>query len=124
MLNIGTNDAKNFHTLRAFKRDFGTLIYALKARFPHAAIIWSGVLDLETVPALPSPLNRILGIRSRLIDHRGRVLCNERGALAPDSEWRSVPENFSADGFHASEAGYREWAEAAARLISELEAAK
>ena len=117
MLNLGTNDAKNFHTVRRFKRDFGTLIYALRARFPAATIIWSGVLDLKDVPALPFPLSHILGIRSRLIDYRGRVLCSERGALAPDPEWRVIPENFSADGFHASEAGYHEWAENAANYI-------
>jgi lysophospholipase L1-like esterase len=121
-LNIGTNDAKNFHTKSRFKRDFGTLIYALKARFPAAAIIWSGVLDMRDVPALPAPLNRILSIRSRLIDDMGRVLCHERGALAPEPEWRPVVENFSADGFHASEAGYHEWAKNMAAYIAEIEA--
>lgn len=123
-LNIGTNDAKNFHSRRRFKRDFGTLLYALRARFPSATIIWSGVLDMKDVPALPSPLNRVLGVRSRLIDHMGRVLCHERGALAPAPEWRAIPENFSADGFHASEAGYREWAENLARYIAELESGR
>lgn len=121
-LNIGTNDAKNFHTKRRFKREFGTLIYALRARFPAATIIWSGVLDLQHVPSLPRPLNAVLGIRARLIDHQGRVLCQERGALAPEPEWRIVPENFSSDGFHASAAGYREWASNLAELIHELEA--
>lgn len=123
-LNIGTNDAKNFHTVRRFSRDFGTLIYALRARFPAATIIWSGVLDLEDAPALPSPLDRILGVRSRLIDARGRTLCQERGALAPQSEWRPVPANFSADGFHASHAGYGEWADSMADYILWLEAEK
>jgi lysophospholipase L1-like esterase len=120
-LNIGTNDAKNFHTGRRFCRDFGTLLYALKARFPHATIIWSGVLDLEKVPALPRPLARILGIRSRIIDANGRALCHERGALAPHGDWRSVAENFSEDGFHASEQGYREWAESVAMYIIAIE---
>ena len=122
-LNIGTNDAKNFHTGRRFCKEFGTLLYALKAKWPTATIIWAGVLDLEQVPALPRPLSRILGIRARLIDHKGKLLCNERGALAPESDWRIVPENFSDDGFHASEAGYCEWAEKAALYIAGLEAA-
>lgn len=123
-LNIGVNDAKNFHTVRRFSRDFGTLIYALRARFPAATIIWSGVLDLEDAPALPSPLDRILGVRSRLIDARGRTLCLERGALAPRSEWRAAPENFSVDGFHASRAGYGEWADSMAGYILALEAGR
>ncbi|MCU0790492.1 MAG: SGNH/GDSL hydrolase family protein [Nitratireductor sp.] len=120
-LNIGTNDAKNFHSARRFKKDFGTLLYALRARFPHAVIIWSGVIDLEACPALPQPLGRILGIRSRIIDRKGKLLCIERGALAPVSKWRAIRENFSEDGFHASEKGYREWADAMAGYILSLE---
>lgn len=120
-LNIGTNDAKNFHSGRRFCRDFGTLLYALKAKWPAATIIWAGVLDMEHVPALPSPLNRILGIRSRIIDRNGKILCSERGALAPVSNWRIIRENFASDGFHASAKGYREWAEGLSAYIADLE---
>lgn len=121
-LNIGTNDAKNFHSGKRFCRDFGTLLYALKARFPHSTIIWSGLIDLQDAPALPRTLAWILGIRSRLLDHNGRVLCHERGALAPEPEWRAVPENFSSDGFHASAKGYHEWADGMAGYIFSIEA--
>ena len=120
-LNIGTNDAKNFHRGNRFCAEFGTLLYAMRARFPGATIIWAGVLDMAHVPALPWPLNRILGIRARLIDTNGKRLCRERGVLAPEPEWRIIRENFSADGFHASAAGYREWAENLATYILELE---
>ena len=120
-LNIGTNDAKNFHRGNRFCRDFGTLIYALRAKYPAARIIWSGIIDLKDVPALPSPLNRILGIRSRILNRNGKILCAERGVLAPEPEWDVIPENFSVDGFHASEKGYREWAENLGRYIAGLE---
>ena len=119
-LNIGTNDAKNFHRGNTFCKNFGTLIYALRTRFPEARIIWSGVLDMKDIPALPSPLNSILGIRSRIINRNGQVLCRERGALAPEPEWSVIPENFAVDGFHASEKGYREWAENLGAYIAEL----
>ena len=121
VLNLGVNDAKNFHTGRRFCREFGTLIYALRARFPDAQIIWSGVLDLQGIPALPSPLNKILGIRSRIISRNGQILCRERGALAPQSNWKAVRENFSIDGFHASSEGYRIWAEQLAEYVVSLE---
>ena len=110
VLNIGTNDAKNFHTGKQFCNDFGTLIYSLKTRFPDAQIIWSSILDLSTITILPSPLNKILGIRSRELRARGEVLCYERGVEIPEGDWDPSVENFSHDGFHASKKGYHEWA--------------
>ena len=120
-LNVGVNDAKNFHTGKRFCKEFGTLLYALQARFPHAQLIWGGIINLQNVPALPAPLNKILDIRSRILDQNGRVLCEERGALAPKSNWKVIPENFARDGFHASSLGYQRWADELADYILSIE---
>ena len=56
VLSIGVNDAKNFHSASRFKKEFGTLLYALSARFPSATIVWQNLLDMEGIPILPSPL--------------------------------------------------------------------
>jgi len=120
-LNIGTNDAKNWHRGNTFCKNFGSLLYALRTKFPEATIIWSGIINMEEIPALPSPLNKILGIRSRILSRNGKVLCAERGALAPDPDWQVIPENFAVDGFHASEKGYCEWAENLGAYIADLE---
>ncbi|MCP4185095.1 MAG: SGNH/GDSL hydrolase family protein [Hyphomicrobiales bacterium] len=111
IVNIGTNDAKNFHTVRRFYKDFGTLLYALNARFPRSNIIWSGIMDMKAIPALPFPLSNILGIRSRALMASGENLCRERLATIPDGEWIPRDKNFSEDGFHASAQGYHEWAQ-------------
>jgi len=121
VLSVGINDTKNFHSSRRFKKEFGTLLYALHAKFPGVKIIWQGLIDMENVPILPSPLNKILGIRSRILRETGKQLCNERNALAPETEWKVIPENFSTDGFHASVEGYRVWAEELAGYIAALE---
>jgi len=121
VLKIGTNDAKNFHTGGQFCRNFGGLLNACQAKFTGAKLIWSGIIDMESVPVLPSPLNKILGIRSRLINRNGAILSRERGVLKPESNWQPVPENFSKDGFHASSEGYRIWAEELAGYIVNLE---
>ncbi len=121
ILSIGTNDSKNFHSGRRFCKEFGSLLYALHAKFPGVCIIWQGLIDMEQVPILPSPLNKILGIRSRIIRKNGKTLCRERSALAPDTEWKPIPENFAPDGFHASSVGYRVWAEELADYILQLE---
>jgi lysophospholipase L1-like esterase len=120
-LNIGVNDAKNFHTGKRFCKEFGTLLYAILARFPHAQIIWGGIIDMEQVPTLTTPLNKILSIRSRILDRNGRILCEERGAHAPKSNWKVIPENFARDGFHASSLGYQRWADELADYILSIE---
>ncbi len=120
-LNIGTNDAKNFHRGSRFCREFGTLLYALRAKFTGATVIWVGVIDLADVPLLPTPLNHILGIRAEVVNRNGRELCRDRGVLAPISNWQVIPENFAQDGFHAGVLGYHRWADELADYILDLE---
>ena len=106
VLHIGTNDAKNFHTARRFKKAFGGLLYALRAKWPEARIVWSPPVDLQRVPALPKALARILEGRAKIIRRTGARLCIERGAVAATSLPRVEPIGFSRDGFHASAEGY------------------
>ncbi len=110
VLSVGTNDVKNFHTLARFKREFGGLIYALKARFPAAAIIWSPAIDMKRVPALPHPMAALLEIRAQAFNRLGARLCAERGAIAAPRLPDIDPKGFSRDGFHAGPEGYRHWA--------------
>ncbi len=111
VLSVGTNDAKNFHTLARFKREFGGLIYALKARFPSAKIVWSPVVDMNDVPALPPLLARILAVRASAINALGMRLARERGADAATPLPVGGPQGFASDGFHAGPLGYAAWAE-------------
>ncbi|MCB1454015.1 MAG: SGNH/GDSL hydrolase family protein, partial [Rhizobiaceae bacterium] len=120
VLSVGTNDAKNFHTVSRFKREFGGLLYALRAKWPEARIVWSPVVEMEKVPALPPLLGRILGIRAELINRMGARLCQERGAMAASRLPIIDATGFSTDGFHASEAGYAAWADHIWMFVSAL----
>jgi lysophospholipase L1-like esterase len=112
VLSIGTNDTKNFHSVPRWDREFGTLLYALRAKWPEARLIWSPVIDMTRVPALPRMLAKILEIRAQAINSMGVRLCRERNAIAaPRLPIVDPVLGFSKDGFHASEAGYRAWAE-------------
>jgi lysophospholipase L1-like esterase len=112
LLAVGTNDIKNFHTLPRFKKEFGGLLYALRAKWPEARIVWQPVIALTDVPALPSALAWLLETRGRAINALGARLCRERGARpATRLPVTDATAGFSSDGFHASEAGYRAWAE-------------
>ncbi len=106
VLSIGTNDAKNFHGGHRFKKSFGTLLYALKAKWPEARIVWSPPVDFMRVPALPRGLARVLELRAGVIRRIGNRLCHERGAVPSTMLPRVEPAGFSRDGFHASAEGY------------------
>lgn len=111
VLAVGTNDAKNFHTVGRFKREFGGLLYALRAKWPQAHIVWSPVIEMTLVPALPSLLGKVLEIRASLLNRMGERLCQERGAVpATRLPVEDPASGFSTDGFHASAAGYEAWA--------------
>lgn len=110
VLVVGTNDMKNFHAVSTFKRQFGSLVYAVKARYPHAQILWSPVADMTRIPALPKPLGRILQMRAELINAMGARMCRERGLMMAKPVPIEGPEGFARDGFHAGPDGYRSWA--------------
>ncbi|MCV0394192.1 MAG: SGNH/GDSL hydrolase family protein [Rhizobiaceae bacterium] len=112
VLAVGTNDAKNFHSGPRFKKEFGGLLYALRAKWPEARVVWSPVIEMARVPALPPLLGKVLEIRAAILNDIGHRLCLERGAVPADRLPIVDPAaGFSRDGFHASEAGYRAWAE-------------
>jgi lysophospholipase L1-like esterase len=109
---VGTNDTKNFHTVPRFKKEFGGLLYALRAKWPEARVVWSPVVEFSRVPALPPLLGKILEVRAGAMNRLGERLCLERGAVPATRLAILDPQaGFSSDGFHASEAGYRAWAE-------------
>lgn len=110
VLMIGSNDAKNFHSSRRFKKGFGGLLYALKAKWPEARIVWSPPVDLKRVPALPRGLAHVLELRARIVRKLGARLCAERGAVVATTLPRVEPAGFSRDGFHASVEGYAYYA--------------
>ncbi|WP_182087129.1 SGNH/GDSL hydrolase family protein [Aureimonas sp. ME7] len=105
LLSVGTNDVKNFHSTRRFKRGFGGLLYALRARWPDARIVWSPPVDMLRVPALPRGLAHVLSLRERMLARLGKRLCLERGVVPATTLPRVEPAGFSRDGFHASAAG-------------------
>ena len=117
-LSIGINDMKNFHVVRRFKRDFGSLIYAVRTRFPQARIVWCPIPDMRQCPALPRTLGRILAARAELINAMGARMCRERGATVTGRVPPQTAAAFARDGFHPNGEGYRVWGRHFARWIA------
>lgn len=110
LITVGTNDTKNFHSVGRWKKGFGTLLYALHARFPQARLYWSEAVDPRDVPGLPTPLAQIMRLRRDLINAKAQELCFERGCTSVRPIPNVMPAGFCIDGFHASEEGYEHWA--------------
>ncbi len=108
---LGTNDMKNWHTVPRWKREFGTLLYALRARWPEAKIYWHQAIDVREVPSLPQPLASIINLRVALLNRKGAQLCLERGAVCVPPLQETRAEGYCSDGFHANETGYTVWAD-------------
>ncbi|AXS39635.1 SGNH/GDSL hydrolase family protein [Breoghania sp. L-A4] len=110
LITVGVNDTKNFNSARRWSKGFGGLLFALRARFPEAAIYWTQILRMTEVPALPRPIADILEIRAQMVNRIAGGLCPERGAMVIPRMIGLTPEDFAPDGFHPSEKGFAGWA--------------
>ena len=118
---VGANDAKNFHSGSRWRREFGTLLYALRARYPDANIVWSRLFEFRKLPAIPAPLGWFLDLRRSIVCRIADELCLERGAHA--APWMDVThaDGLSLDGFHPSALGCRAWAVHLATFMASLD---
>ena len=108
---LGTNDMKNWHSVRRFKREFGGLLYALRTRFPEAKMYWHQAIDVRQAPLLPYVLGTIMNLRVKLLNRKGAQLCVERGVVCVPPMPVTLAEGYCEDGFHANETGYDAWAD-------------
>ena len=121
IISVGANDAKNWHSARRWRRDFGTLLYALRTRYPDATIVWSRLFDFSKLPAVPWLLGQVLNMRRAVLCRLADELCLERGAHAAPLMDITHADGLSRDGFHASALGYRMWGRHLAEFIAALE---
>ncbi|MEL6202899.1 MAG: SGNH/GDSL hydrolase family protein [Pseudomonadota bacterium] len=110
-ISVGINDMKNFHLAAHFKRNFGTLLYALRTRFPDTILIWTPIPNMRLCPALPKRLADVLAARADVINAMGVRMCQERGAVHTTPVGDVDASCFARDGFHPNGKGYRVWAD-------------
>ncbi|MDT8437938.1 MAG: SGNH/GDSL hydrolase family protein [Wenzhouxiangellaceae bacterium] len=121
LVSTGVNDVTRLNSPTAFEQELGNLLATIEQRAPRAFIAINGVPPMQCFPALPTPLNRALGLRARQLD---RVLENVstryqrvvRVPLPADL----APEKFAPDGYHPSEASCSELADVIAEALLAL----
>ncbi len=71
VVSVGVNDTVDLHSDDRWSEELSALLRAVGGR---AQVVLLGVPPMETLPALPQPLARLLGDRARRLDRLGREL--------------------------------------------------
>ncbi len=120
LVSVGVNDIIGLRNLAHWRREVDELIKAIIKHSPNARIAMAAIPPMERFPALPQPLRSILGMRGR--DFQVVLEAVAAGFENVDvvtPEFDRNLENFSADGFHPSQRGYRICARAVSAILSE-----
>lgn len=130
LLSVGGNDALRGTPIGQLEADLEAVVASLTES--GAAVALLGVGDLGTIPRLPRPLASLARVCGRRVDRvEARVAARHHGAAKADSwkaetteAFRTQPELFAPDLFHASSAGHREWASLAIPAVEEALASR
>lgn len=71
VVSVGVNDTLHLHSDRRWSEELTALLQGVGGR---AQVVLLGVPPMETLPALPQPLARLLGNRSRRLDRLGEAV--------------------------------------------------
>ncbi|GGW89627.1 SGNH/GDSL hydrolase family protein [Alteromonas halophila] len=109
---VGVNDVVAFRSVKQWLRDVSTIYELAGKRFGVRQLIFSLVPPMQDFPALPSPLNRLLGDHARQLNAALTTFAARHDKVAvaalPGNDTASM---MASDGFHPGVKGYRLWAE-------------
>jgi lysophospholipase L1-like esterase len=110
VVSVGVNDTKDLHSDRRWTEELTTLLLSVCGQ---AQVVLLGVPPMETLPALPQPLARLLGDRARRLDRLGsEVAAGVDGVhhLSLRDLDLELAGAHALDGFHPSEQVHAELA--------------
>lgn len=118
IVSVGVNDTTSLTRLSIWRQNLSELIAVLRRHSPHAVIAVAGIPPLSGFPLLPQPLRAIFGLRGRTFDDAAReIIRRHHNVTHAPLDFHPTPEQFSADGYHPSEASYREFGQMMAERI-------
>jgi len=111
LVSVGVNDVTRRVRPGTFGSNLAAIHDQLRDSAPASAFVFAGVPPLERFPALPAPLNTLLGAQARDLQQaaatalagRPRTYCYFFPTTMP-------PGDFARDGFHPAESAVLAWA--------------
>ncbi|MCX7054096.1 MAG: SGNH/GDSL hydrolase family protein [Proteobacteria bacterium] len=111
LISVGVNDVTRRVTPGVFGRNVAGIHERLRDKAPASAFLFAGVPPLEHFPALPAPLNSLLGAEARDLQQAAAVALAGRPRTYCHFFPETVPPgDFARDGFHPAESAVLAWA--------------
>jgi len=111
LISTGVNDVTALTPIATFRREIRALLAGIRARAPDARIAINSLPPMQCFPALPAPLNRVLGLRARQLDAAlAGVVAGLEGVVRVPLGGDLGPDRFAPDGYHPSAASCSELA--------------
>jgi lysophospholipase L1-like esterase len=118
LISVGVNDITGLTRRARFYKALTKLLHQIRARAPHAIVLFCGLPPVHGFPLLPKPLRTVFGMRARMLDQLLQKLAREHAHVVfLPVKFETRPEAFAADGFHPSEASYARFGKAAAEAF-------
>jgi lysophospholipase L1-like esterase len=120
VIGFGVNDTTAFHSAERYSKSLHRMIAEVRARLRPDVIVVASVPQMALFPALPWPLNRVLGMKARVLDNAAARLVDGM----PDVVHVPVaidPKDgalMASDGYHPSEFGALVWARQIVRVLT------
>lgn len=120
LIAFGVNDTTAFHSAGHYSKSLHRMIAEVRARLRPDVIIVPSVPDMAQFPALPWPLNRVLGMKSRVLDRAAAKLVAgmEDVVHVPVTIDTHQTSLMAEDGYHPSEIGALVWARQIVRVLT------
>jgi lysophospholipase L1-like esterase len=110
LLSVGVNDAVRGTPARRYADALAALAGRLHERSPGAAILFAGIPPLERFPALPWPLDVVLGERAARLQSAARAVAARFEFTCFDFPPELPAGGFARDGFHPGSQACDTWA--------------
>lgn len=119
VVGVGVNDALGKRRSRTVRAETAAMLAALARTAPQATIALVGCPDLSTAPALPWPLDRLIGWRCRRVRTGQAAAAAAAGVAFAVYPRPPEPDMFGPDGLHPGPAGQRAAADMVVAVLSD-----
>ena len=122
---VGVNDITANVSTKQWQAQLRDIIKVSKRKFGAKYIIFPSLPPMQSMPAIPSPLNKLLGHKTQVMNEKLREVCEQYEqattlTMELDDSALNTEQFFAEDGFHPNSAAYTFLATKLAQTISEL----